>query len=124
MSKPLIAVTDHALDRLRSRAASVRFADRVTIRLEVFQAIRDGRLASKPPRFLGSDCPATVRRRRKSREPRTVRFAWEPTENAATSFAGNGVAIAGGTSGRSLPSFVPGDDRDTAMRQARLRRAT
>lgn len=117
MSQPLIAVTSHAVDRLRSRSATVRFADEVTIRLDVAQAIRHGRLASKPPRFLGSDCPASVRRRRKARDPGTVRFAWDPSEARCYVLRRQRCHDRGRHVWTVLTVLTRGDDRDTATRQ-------
>ena len=55
MTPPLIAVTDHAVDRLGSRSATAKFADEVTIRLE-------GR-AGNPSRRAGVEAAAVPGKR-------------------------------------------------------------
>jgi hypothetical protein len=71
---PQVAVTRHAIERLRARSADLRYPDATHIRLEVAAALRESRVASNPPSWLPG------RRRRAKQRASGIRFAWDAGE--------------------------------------------
>jgi hypothetical protein len=72
-----IVVTDHTIDRLRSRAPTMRFPDEVTVRLEVAATLREGCVSTRSPAWLGRDYR---RRTRRTRDAATIRYVWTADE--------------------------------------------